>query len=138
MGGFYNFIAGLFRPELISKFKPLEYFKMYFNNYADFNGKAKRAEFWWPALFNIIVSIVISILSSLFAKVGIGIMVTLVSIISLVWSLINLVPGISVTIRRLHDVNKSGWFILIAFIPILGVIALLIFLAQDSVKDSKY
>lgn len=65
-------------------------------------------------------------------------MVTVVSIISLVWSLINLVPGISVTIRRLHDVNKSGWFILIAFIPIFGVIALLIFLAQDSVKDSKY
>lgn len=138
MKGFYDFIAGLIRPELVSKFEPLKYLKMYFENFADFNGKSKRAEFWWPALINIIVSIVISILSSLFAKVGIGIMVTVVSIISLVWSLINLVPGISATIRRLHDVNKSGWFILFVLIPIIGAIALLIILAQDSVKDSKY
>lgn len=136
MKGFYDFIAGLIRPELVSKFEPLKYLKMYFENFADFNGKSKRAEFWWPALFNIIVSLVISGLSVLFARIGF--LVTLVGIISFIWALINLVPGISATIRRLHDVNKSGWFILIAFIPILGVIALLIFLAQDSVKDSKY
>lgn len=133
---FYDFIASLIRPELVSQFEPLKYLKKYFENYADFKGKTKRAEFWWPALFNIIVSLVISGLSVLFARIGF--LVTLVGIISLIWALINLVPGISATIRRLHDVNKSGWFILIAFIPILGVIALLIFLAQDSVKDSKY
>lgn len=136
MKGFYDFIASLIRPELVSKFEPLKYLKMYFENFADFNGKSKRAEFWWPALFNIIVSLVISGLSVLFARIGF--LVTLVGIISLIWALINLVPGISATIRRLHDVNKSGWFILFVLIPIIGAIALLIILAQDSVKDSKY
>jgi uncharacterized membrane protein YhaH (DUF805 family) len=82
------------------------------NKYAQFNGRARRAEYWQFFLFNIIISVVLNVIvratgSMLIAGVG-----------SLV-SLALLIPGIAVAIRRMHDVNKSGWFILI---PIYNLI----------------
>jgi uncharacterized membrane protein YhaH (DUF805 family) len=82
------------------------------NKYAQFNGRARRAEYWQFLLFNIIISVIINVLvratgSTIIA--GIGGMV----------SLALLIPGIAVAIRRMHDVDKSGWFILI---PIYNLI----------------
>jgi uncharacterized membrane protein YhaH (DUF805 family) len=84
------------------------YFKV-LQNYANFNGRARRSEYWYFVLFNIIASIVLSI-------VGITIKN---NILSNLYSLAVLIPSIAVGVRRMHDVGKSGWFILI---PIYNLI----------------
>jgi uncharacterized membrane protein YhaH (DUF805 family) len=94
--------------------------KAVLTNYVGFTGRARRAEYWWFFLFNIIVSIV----ASIFDK-AIG-----ASVFGALTSLALLLPGIAVGIRRLHDTDRSGWWLLIALTGI-GVIVLLVFMAQE-------
>jgi uncharacterized membrane protein YhaH (DUF805 family) len=90
--------------------------------YAGFAGRARRSEYWWFFLFNAIVSIVTGIID---AAVG-------SQILGIVVGLALLLPGIAVGVRRLHDTGRSGWWLLIVFIPIIGVIVLIVFFCQDS------
>ena len=81
------------------------------NNYANFNGRARRSEYWWFTLFNVILSIVATVIDVTIFKKGaedFGIVNTIVS-------LAFLVPSIAVGVRRMHDVGKSGWYLLIPF-----------------------
>lgn len=97
--------------------------------YAEFSGRARRKEYWFFVLFNFLVVIVLSILDgivgTLDAEGGIG-------LLSGIYSLGVLIPSIAVGVRRLHDTDRSGWWMLIGFIPIIGVIVLLIFFVLDS------
>ncbi len=97
--------------------------------YAVFNGRSRRKEYWLFFLFNILISIVLSILDRITgnfnAQIGMG-------LLGGIYFLAILIPGIAVTIRRLHDTGRSGWWWLIALIPLIGVIVLLIFMVQDS------
>jgi uncharacterized membrane protein YhaH (DUF805 family) len=99
--------------------------------YAEFNGRARRYEYWMFVLFNIIITV------SGYAIMGIGlatessIVVVLGYIILLILSLGLLIPSLAVAVRRLHDTNKSGWFLLIGLIPFIGFIILLVFLATE-------
>ena len=91
--------------------------------YADFHGRSRRSEYWWFFLFNILVNIVLNLL------VGIA---AIFAILSLIVSLGLLIPAIAVGVRRLHDIGKSGWWLLLAFIPIIGAIILIYFFIQPS------
>jgi uncharacterized membrane protein YhaH (DUF805 family) len=71
-----------------------------FQNYANFKGRASRAEYWWWALFTVILSILLSSINGLLGDLG---------------SLVTLLPSIAVAIRRMHDVDRAGWFILVPF-----------------------
>ena len=102
--------------------------------YAEFSGRARRAEYWYFTLFNILFQVGIGIVLGILAG-GIagstgdtGGAVALISLIPNLVALALFLPGLAVTIRRLHDIGKSGWWVLIAFIPILGAIILLIFM----------
>ena len=87
--------------------------------YATFSGRACRSEFWYWVLFTTIVSIVLAFVDiSMFPTNEFG-------PIGGIFSLAVLIPGLTVTVRRLHDINKSGWWILIILIPLLGVLVLL-------------
>jgi uncharacterized membrane protein YhaH (DUF805 family) len=97
--------------------------KAVLENYAEFSGRSRRAEFWWFALANFIVNIVFTVLGQATA---------LFTILGFVYGLAVLIPGIAVGIRRLHDTGKSGWWLLIALIPFVGVIVLIVFMATDS------
>ena len=114
----YDAVVALFTPEVISKFKPLEYFKKYFDNYADYQGRANQAEFWWPLAFNTIIMFVLNFLMSLFEG-RITIIFQLISVVQFLYSLLCLVPSITVGIRRLHDIKQSGWWLLLAFAPLI-------------------
>ncbi|WP_379963369.1 DUF805 domain-containing protein [Epilithonimonas sp. UC225_85] len=97
--------------------------------YADFNGRARRTEYWMFILFNCIFAITAIVLDNILglkfnSKVPYG-------FIYLVYVLITLIPGIAVAVRRLHDVDKSGWFYFIAFIPLIGGIWLLILFCTE-------
>jgi uncharacterized membrane protein YhaH (DUF805 family) len=89
------------------------------SKYAVFEGRARRTEFWMFALFNIIISVVLSILA---AATGSSIF----TILEYVYALAVLLPGLGVFVRRMHDQDKSGWLILLGLIPIVGGIVLLV------------
>jgi uncharacterized membrane protein YhaH (DUF805 family) len=90
-------------------------------NYANFSGRARRAEFWWYFLANVIISIVLNIID-----LAIG-----AQVLTLIYSLAVLIPGLAVGVRRLHDTGKTGWWLLIGLIPIVGIIVLIVFWATD-------
>jgi uncharacterized membrane protein YhaH (DUF805 family) len=88
--------------------------------YAKFDGRAGRAEFWWFVLANFLVMVVLNIL---------GNVSSLFNIVYFVYAVGVLIPSIAVAIRRLHDTDKSGWWLLIGFVPIVGFIVLIVFYA---------
>ena len=92
-------------------------------NYAVFDGRAMRSEYWLFALINFIIGMVLYILSFIVAEV---------IFVYLLYGLAVLIPGLAVGARRLHDTGRSGWWQLVAFIPLLGVIVLIIMFVQPS------
>jgi uncharacterized membrane protein YhaH (DUF805 family) len=111
-----NAVPALPNP-LISYWK-----KVVLENYATFEGRARRAELWWYVLAGLLISIVFNILAAI---------ASFFAILSIIYGLAVLIPGIAVGIRRLHDTGKSGWWLLIGLIPIVGVIVLIVFFATD-------
>ena len=97
--------------------------------YADFSGRARRKEYWMFVLFNMIFAFFAMILDNIlgFAIEGIG-----YGPLYGLYTLAVLIPGLAVAVRRLHDVGKSGWMILIALIPLIGAIWLLVLTVTDS------
>jgi uncharacterized membrane protein YhaH (DUF805 family) len=93
------------------------------NRYAQFDGRAHREEFWMFALVNFLVSIGLAVVAA----------ITHLWILRLVYGLAVLVPGLAVGARRLHDTNKSGWLQLLLLIPLIGLIILIVFWAQEGV-----
>ncbi len=96
--------------------------------YADFSGRARRKEYWMFVLMNFLVSILISFVGAVIGDTDGLIAVSL----SGVYALFIFIPSLAVTVRRLHDTNKSGWWILITFVPLIGGLVLLIFMIMDS------
>lgn len=95
--------------------------------YADFSGRARRKEYWMFVLFNIIFAIVAMILDMVLGTASVG-----YGLISGLYFLAIIIPNIAVAVRRLHDVGKSGWMVLISLIPIIGSIWLLVLMVTDS------
>ena len=89
--------------------------------YADFTGRASRAEYWWYALAIVIAAIVLSIIESI---LGLNNMVATYGPLSLLFMLGTLVPSLAVGVRRVHDTNRSGWWILLPIVPYVVAIAM--------------
>lgn len=98
------------------------YFKV-LRNYVNFQGRARRKEYWMFTLFNAIAAIILGIIQAI-----LGWHETLTEL----YSLAVLLPGLAVSARRLHDTGRSFWWILIALIPLVGAIILLVFNCLDS------
>jgi uncharacterized membrane protein YhaH (DUF805 family) len=99
------------------------------NKYATFEGRARRKEYWYYVLFYCLALITLllvdDVTGTLSEKAGIG-------LLSGLFALGTLVPSLAVTVRRLHDTNRTGWWVLIGIIPLIGDIVLLVFTVQDS------
>ena len=93
--------------------------------YCDFNGRARRSEYWWYCLGNMIVSYLGGFIGGLMGT-------TAYYIVMAVICLGLLLPGLGVMVRRLHDIGKSGWFVLLSLIPIVGSIILIVWACKDS------
>ena len=103
--------------------------------YVDFSGRARRSEYWYFVLFGIIVSVVAGIIDGI-----LGTRNTLgnYGLVGGIASLALLLPNLGVGVRRLHDTGRSGWWLLIGLIPLVGWIVLIVFFVQDSQADNQY
>lgn len=107
----------------------MEHFLSVVKQYANFQGRARRQEYWMFILFYFIFYVGAVIIDSI---TGIG-------LLALIYSLALLVPSLSVAARRLHDTGRTGWWQLLLLIPLIGAIVLIIFLVQDSTPgDNQY
>ena len=94
-----------------------------FTKYAAFDGRASRSEFWWWFLFTFLASAATGIVSqTLSALFSLGVML----------------PSLAVGARRLHDTNRSGWFLLLWFIPLIGWIILIVWAVQESIEPNRF
>lgn len=97
--------------------------------YATFKGRARRKEYWLFTLFNFLILFILLIFDSLIGAQG---------VLFILYFLATLLPNLAVTVRRLHDIGKSGWWILISIIPIIGGIVLVIFMCTDSQSGNSF
>ena len=113
----------------------IEEVKICFSKYAQFQGRARRAEYWWFALFLVLLGLGLAILDvALF-----GFTWDEYGPLNTVFSLATLVPSFSVGARRLHDTGRSGWWQLLLLIPLIGVIILIVWFATSGEKgDNRF
>lgn len=137
----------------------MEWMLMPLRRYADFSGRSRRKEYWMFALLNFIIyavlyGIMISAMGPSVSETmmqsnagmepgqpsaGMMVGVGIVGIILLIYSLAVFIPSLAVTVRRFHDQDKSGWFVLLAFIPFVGSIVLLVFMCLDGTRgDNRF
>ena len=108
--------------------------KSFWSNYSTFNGRSRRSEYWWIQLFLVLTNLAVAAIDlalmngdiDRFIANGGG------GIVGLVWILVTIVPALAVLVRRLHDTGKSGWWVLIGFVPFAGTIVLFVFSVLDS------
>lgn len=111
------------------------YKKVVFENYANFSGRARRSEYWYFALCNFIITMLLYI--PLIASIGIsgngepGTMFWLFYALIIIYALAVFIPTLAVSVRRLHDIGKSGWTYLLGLIPLVGPIILIVFFATE-------
>lgn len=103
--------------------------KTCFRKYVTFEGRASRAEYWLFVLFTAIVSVIAAIIDDQLAPSGQG-------AFSLIVSIPLLLPGIAVAVRRLHDTNRSGWWYLLVFVPLVGFVVLLVWFCQRGTQGA--
>ena len=116
---------------------PFDYVKLALSRYTDFSGRSRRMEYWMFVVFNIVASFVAQLIDGVLGLTGMVFNtygpLTLLAMLALI------VPGIACAIRRLHDQDKSGWWLLIALIPVIGGIVLLVFMFLEGTKgDNQY
>ncbi len=116
---------------------PFEFMMMPIQRYAQFSGRSRRMEYWMFAVGLIGVSIVISIVETMLGLAGmVG---GAIGPISALFTLATLIPSIACAVRRLHDQDKSGWWLLLAFVPVLGALVLLVFMFLPGTSgDNQY
>lgn len=94
-----------------------------FSKYADFSGRASRSEYWWWFLFVFLATLMASVVSDK---------------ISALFSLAVMLPGLAVGARRLHDIDKSGWFQLLFLVPVIGWIVVIYWATRESVEPNRF
>ena len=101
--------------------------------YLVFEGRARREEYWYFILFNILAGIILGVVDNMTGTLNLE---TGMGFLSGLYSLAVLIPTIAVAIRRLHDTDRSGWWLLIALIPVIGGLVLLVFFVLDGTPGS--
>jgi uncharacterized membrane protein YhaH (DUF805 family) len=114
----------------------MNWFTAVLKKYAEFSGRAQRAEYWYYVLFYLLITFVLSIIDGMAGTFdddsGVG-------ILSGLFILGTLIPSLAVTVRRLHDTDRSGWWILLNLVPLVGGVIVLVFTCLDSTPgDNKY
>lgn len=105
----------------------MNYYSICLSKFADFSGRARRREYWTFALVNCLIAMLLLILGLAFGEDS-----PASNILVTIFYLIMLVPNLSVSVRRLHDIGKSGWYMFLSLIPLIGGLILLVWALMDS------
>ena len=100
--------------------------RLFFQNYANFNGRASRSMYWWVVLFNFIVACAIGVIGAIIGSE------TMAKFLDGIYTLAVLVPSLSIGVRRMHDIGKGGGWIFISLIPFVGWIWYIVLCCTDS------
>ncbi|HOB45429.1 MAG TPA: DUF805 domain-containing protein [Zoogloea sp.] len=111
----------------------MDWYLMALKKYAEFQGRSQRKEYWMFTLFNFLAMVLLGAVGALLGGGGEG---GLGDVLQGLYGLGVLVPGIAVTVRRLHDIGKSGWWGLVALIPLIGSLILIYFAVKDSQPET--
>lgn len=100
--------------------------------YIDFWGRARRKEYWMFTLWNVVITLFLAALAAIGTEIGSDSFVSYIPmVLYLLYGLFILIPSFTVSVRRLHDIGKSGWWILIGLIPVIGSIILLVWYCTE-------
>ncbi len=113
----------------------MNWFLMALKKYAVFSGRARRAEYWYFALFSFIISVLLWVIGGILAKISGA---PWMALLGFIYWLAIIIPSIAVSIRRLHDTDHSGWWILIGFVPIVSLILLYFMVIDGNQAENKY
>jgi len=108
--------------------------RSFWSNYSKFKGRSRRSEYWWIQLFLVLTNLAVAAIDlalmngdvERFIANGGG------GIVGLIWIFVTIVPALAVLVRRLHDIGRSAWWLLIGLVPFVGTIVLLVFTVLDS------
>ena len=115
--------------------------KSFWSHYSKFKGCSRRSEYWWIQLFLVLTNLAVAAIDLVLMNGDIDRFIANGGggIVGLIWILVTIVPALAVLVRRLHDTGKSGWWVLIGFVPLVGGIVLLVFTLLDSdAGENKY
>ena len=105
----------------------MEWYLKVLRKYSVFEGRARRKEYWMFLLFNMLINMVLAFVESLMGFEG---------VLTGIYNLGILIPALAVSVRRVHDIGKSGWWLLINFVPIAGPLVFLYFTVKDGDEGS--
>ena len=108
-------------------------YKAMWKNYAKFSGRARRSEYWWVILAQTLISTAFSLINM---AAGDSVLGAVAMVVISVYGLATLIPMISLAVRRLHDIEKSGWWYLLSCIPCIGAIILIVFFCKEGTAGS--
>jgi uncharacterized membrane protein YhaH (DUF805 family) len=109
----------------------MDWYLMALKKYADFKGRSQRKEYWMFTLFNLLAFFVLSVAGGMLGDQA--------ELLTGIYSLGVLLPSVAVTVRRLHDIGRSGWWALLMVVPVVGALILVIFALQDSqAEENEY
>ena len=112
----------------------MQWYLQVLKKYAVFSGRARRKEYWMFVLFNILIAMGLGFIDGITGMASEGGM----GVLGGLYNLAILIPSLAVAVRRLHDTGRSGWYLLIAFIPIIGGLILLFFMIQEGEGANQY
>jgi uncharacterized membrane protein YhaH (DUF805 family) len=107
---------------------PTQAIESVLRKYADFSGRASRSEYWWWWGALLVTFIVTGALTAVIGSAG--------YVVATIVALAVFIPNLAVTVRRLHDTGRSGWWLLIVFVPVIGAIILFVFMLLDSQREA--
>lgn len=110
-----------------------------FQNYSNFSGRARRSEYWYFRLATAVIFFALIAFAALLAIVtGGALAFQIAMVLFFIYILLSVIPSLAVTVRRMHDLGKSGWNVLISFIPLVGPIWFLVLLATEGEHGENY
>lgn len=112
--------------------------KVHIHNFANFNGRARRAEYWYAYLLNMIFFIPIYILFFIGLSIESTPLMVVTGLLLVLFLLFTVIPGIAVSVRRLHDTNKSGWFLLLSIVPVASLVIFVFTVLEGDKSENNY
>jgi len=109
----------------------MQWYLMVLKRYAEFSGRSRRKEYWYFTLISLVIGIILAIISVSF---DLMFMNGQYGILDSAYQLAVLIPSIAVSVRRLHDTSHNGWWLLLAFVPVVGWIWLIVLMATDGIS----